>query len=109
MNRTLQDLMDFTKGHDLILERFSHQNDLEKLFNDFLGFDIKFEDFENERNDYRIGVNLDLVDKLLYFDIYYLLDREDNLVITEISFDSDNAILWDDLNKVISPLEENNG
>jgi hypothetical protein len=98
--------MDFTKGHDLILERFSHQNDLEKLFSDFLGFEIKFEDFENERTDYRIGVNLDLVDKLLYFDVYYLLDREDNLVIMEISFDSDNAILWDDLNKTITPLKE---
>ena len=104
MNRTLQDLQEFS--NNFILERFSHQNDLEKLFSDFLGFEIKFEDFENERNDYRIGVNLDLVDKDLYFDVYYLLDREDNLVITEISFDSDNAILWGDLNKTITPLKE---
>jgi hypothetical protein len=104
MNRTLQDLQKFSS--DFILERFNHQNDIEKVFSDFLGFEITFEDFENERNDYRMGVNLDLVDKLLYFDVYYLLDREDNLVITEISFDSDNAILWDDLNKIITPLKE---
>jgi hypothetical protein len=104
MNRTLQDLQKFSS--DFILERFNHQNDIEKVFSDFLGFEITFEEFENERNDYRIGVNLDLVDKLLYFDVYYLLDREDNLVITEISFDSDNALLRNDLDKIVSPLEE---
>ena len=104
MNKNLQDLQEFS--NNFILERFSHQNDLEKLFSDFLGFEIKFEELENERNDYRIGVNLDLVDKLLYFDVYYLLDREDNLVITEISFDSDNALLRNDLDKTISPFKE---
>jgi hypothetical protein len=104
MNRTLQDLKEFS--NDFILERFSHQNDIQKVFSNFLGFEITFEELENERNDYRIGVNLDLIDKLLYFDVYYLLDREDNLVITEISFDSDNALLRNDLDKTVSPLKE---
>jgi hypothetical protein len=104
MGKTLRELQDFSSG--FILERFSHQNDIQNVFSDFLGFDIKFDDFENERNDYRIGVNLDLVDKDLYFDIYYLLDREDNLVITEIGFDSDNALLRNDLEKTITPLKE---
>ena len=103
MGKTLRELQEFSSG--FILERFSHQNDIEKLFSDFLGFNIKFDDFENERNDYRIGVNLDLVDKHLYFDVYYLLDREGNLVITEIGFDSANALLRNDLEKTIKPLK----
>ena len=106
MGKTLNELMYF--ANDFVLERFNQQFEIENVFTDFLGFSIKFEEFENERNDYRIGVNLDLVDKLLYFDVYYLLDREDNLVITEISFDSDNAILKNDLDKIVSPLKEEN-
>jgi len=104
MGKTLKELQEFSSG--FILERFSHQNDIQNVFSDFLGFEITFDDLENERNDYRVGVNLDLVDKLLYFDVYYLLDREDNLVITEFGFDSDNALLRNDLEKIVSPLKE---
>jgi hypothetical protein len=47
-----------------------------------------------------------LVDKDLYFDIYYLIDNEDNSVITEIAFDSDYVFNDSDLDKIITPLKE---
>jgi hypothetical protein len=104
VNKTLQELKEFSS--DFILERFSHQNDIEKLFSDFLGFDVNFEDQECGYMDYEMGVNLDLDDKLLYFDVLYLIDRDSNIVITEFVFDSDYVLNGNDLDKIITPLKE---
>jgi hypothetical protein len=104
MGKTLRELQEFSKNY--ILERFSHQNDIEKVFSDFLGFEIRFEDLQDNYLDYGIGVNLNLVDKDLYFDIYYLIDNENNSVITEIAFDSDYVFNDSDLEKTITPLKE---
>ena len=104
MNRTLQDLKEFS--NDFILERFPGQEQIEKLFSDFLGFEVKFEDLENGYYDYEMGVNLDLDDKTLYFDVLYLIDRDANIVITEFVFDSDYVLNGKDLEKLVTPLKE---
>ena len=104
MNKTLQDLKEFSSGY--ILERFNEQEKIEKVFSDFLGFEVRFEDLECGYLDYEMGINLSLDDITLYFDILYLVDRDANKVITEFVFDSDYVLNEKDLEKTITPLKE---
>ena len=75
---------------------------LNDLVSDFLGFNVEFEKFDTETDDFRVGLDLYLFsDKLLYVDIYYLLDNNGMLYITDYDLDSDNALSLDDYNQLI--------
>ena len=104
MGKTLRELQEFSKNY--ILERFNKQEKIEKVFSDFLGFEIHFEDLECGYLDYEMGINLSLDDIILYFDVLYLVDRDANKVITEFVFDSDYVLNENDLDKTITLLSE---
>ena len=98
--KTLRELKDFSKT--LVLDRFFDKNIVEEKISEFLGFKIELEELGYDTPDYCIGVNLDLGDKDLYFDIYYLIDRKEFICITEFIFDSDNSLnSLDDDKKII--------
>jgi hypothetical protein len=102
--KTLKELSDFANRQ--VLTDFDNKYELEKMFSDFLEFEIKFEELEYDSRDYAMGVNLSLGDKDLYFDIWHLMNRYGGLVITEIGFDSDNTLNDSDYDKIIKPLKE---
>lgn len=97
--KTLRDLLDFSKK--MILKRFLDKDIIEKNISEFLGFKIELQTLEYDSPDYCIGVNLDLENKDLYFDLYYLIDKFGDLCITEINYDSDHALYEEDLDKKI--------
>ena len=104
--------MSKTLGHlrseleNMTFERWS-LDDLNVYVSEFLGFEVEFEEMVNETLDYRVGVNLALEDDTLaYVDIYYLNDRFENMVITEIGFDSDNMLNTVDFEKTIKGVQE---
>ena len=86
---TLEHFRSFLKG--LVLTRIESVEKLEKDLSHCLGFKIVLEE-ATPILDYRFIINLDLEDKDLYVDIYYLLDSKNNLFITEFSLDSDHAL-----------------
>jgi hypothetical protein len=88
--KTLRELKEFMKPY--ILERFINESSLQNDLSQFLGFEIELQKLEYDSLDYCMGVNLDLGDKDLYFDIYYLIDRQDFICITDFIFDSDNCL-----------------
>jgi len=102
--KTLRKLHKFSNKQ--VLKGFDNKHEIESLFSGFLGFDIIFQELTYDSRDYVMGVNLDLVDKDLYFDIWYLINRHGGLVITEIGFDSDYALKKSDYDKIIKPLKE---
>jgi hypothetical protein len=97
--KTLRELLDFSET--LILKRFTDKDIIEEKISEFLGFKIELETLEYDTPDYCMGVNLDLGDRDLYFDMYYLIDKLEDLYITEINYDSDYALYDDDLDKKI--------
>ena len=98
--KTLRELKDFSKT--LVLDRFFDKNIVEEKISEFLGFKIKLEALQYDSPDYCMGVNLDLGDRDLYFDIYYLIDKFEDLCITEINYGSNYALpLYEDLDKKI--------
>ena len=104
--------MSKTLGHlrnaleNMTFERWSLDG-LNVYVSEFLGFKVEFQEMVNETLDYRVGVNLVLDDDTLaYVDIYYLNDRCENMVITEIGFDSDNMLNTVDFEKTIKGVQE---
>jgi hypothetical protein len=80
---------------------------LNNYVSDFLGFEVEFEEMGNETLDYRIGINLLLNDDTLaYVDVYYLNDKQDNIFITNIGFDSDNMLNTVDFEKTIKGVQD---
>jgi len=102
--KTLYELIDF--GKNLILYRFKNVKGLEKEISSFLGFKINLHELDNGGLDFDFGVNLGLDNKDLYFDLYYLLDKYQQLVITEFRIDSDDNLTENDYDKIIKPLKE---
>ena len=87
-SKTFKKLKKFTK---LFLYSRDTKENMEMFLSIFLGFDIEF----IERYgvfDYWFHLKLDLGDKNLYLDIFYLIDRKGQLFITEISFESDHVL-----------------
>lgn len=104
--------MSKTLGHlrseleNITFERWSLDG-LNVYVSEFLGFMVDFETMETETSDFRIGTNLVLDDDTLaYVDIYYLNDRYDSMVITEIGFDSDNMLNTVDFEKTIKGVQQ---
>lgn len=98
--KTLRELKDFSKT--LVLDRFFDKNIVGEKISEFLGFSVVFEESTYTSFDHCLILNLDLGDKDLYFDVWYLLDRTEQLFITEIGFDSDHALnVLDDDKKII--------
>lgn len=96
MSKTLSEL-----GRELKGERWKLKW-LNEHISEFLGFSVEFQELETETSDYRIGIDLELDDEtLVYVDVYYLRDRDDNMLITKYSFDNDNTLNNVDLNKKI--------
>ena len=101
-----------TLGHlrseleNMTFERWSLY-DLNVYVSEFLGFKVEFEEMVNETLDYRLGINLVLEDETLaYVDIHYLNDRQDNMFVTEISFDGDSALNDIDYKKTIKGVQQ---
>lgn len=99
MNITLEHLRSTLE--ETTFERWG-LDELNDYVSDFLGFKVKFENLETHGIDYRVGVSLLLQDDTLaYVDVYYAKDRENNMFITEIGFDSDNFLNNADFEKTI--------
>lgn len=97
--KTLKQLKSYAKV--LRYSRYTKEQ-LESFLSEFLGFNVVFQESTYETFDYCLILNLDLGDKDLYFDVWYLLDRTEQLFITEIGFDSDHALnVLDDDKKII--------
>jgi hypothetical protein len=101
----MKTLLEFNTFLDsLVLKRFESIDNLNIFISQFLGFSVFLEDTSLPMYpslDDKLGVNLDMGDKDLYVDIYYLKDNQDNLLITEISLDSDHALKSIDKDKKI--------
>ena len=82
-------------------------NELNKIISVFLGLDVEFDKIETETDDFRLGLDLHLFsDKVLYVDIYYLLDSKDMLYITNHDLDSDNLLDENDYNQFITDSDQ---
>jgi len=81
------------KLKDIILKRYSSKEELQKELEEFLGFKIVLEEVA-PMLDNRLISNLvsDYENGDIYVDIYYLVDREGSLVITEFTLDSEHSI-----------------
>ena len=99
--KKVNELKDYTK--QFILKRYMTKEFLEKELSKFLGFDFTFEKHDyDDSPDYSMIATLKLDDdKAFYLDFFYLIDRENDLCILEFSFDSDNGLDSDDLDKKI--------
>lgn len=97
--KTLKELKEYTSG--LLYSRYSKKV-LEEEFSEFFGFKVEFQESTYESFDYCMILNLDLEDKDLYLDLWYLVDRTNQMFITEFAFDSDFALnIKDDYKKII--------
>ena len=96
--KTLKELKAFAVGY--VYSRYP-KKELDEQFSAFFGFKVEFEESTYESFDYCMILNLDLEDKDLYLDLWYLVDRTDQMFITEISFDSDYILNMKDDNKKI--------
>ena len=97
--KTLRELKDFSKT--LVLDRFFDKIIVGEKISEFLGFKIKLDTLDYEMPDYCICENLFLEDRDLYFHIFYLIDRDDFICITEFNFDSNYTLYEEDLDKKI--------
>lgn len=80
---------------------------LNDLVSDFLGFNVEFEKFTTETDDFKLGLDLYLFnDKLLYVDIYYLLDNNGMLYITDYDLDSEHALNEHDYYQFITDSDQ---
>jgi hypothetical protein len=79
-------------------QRFGDKKELEEQLSKYIGFEINLQSKANLDTDYCFISNLHTRNKLIYLDIYYLIDLENNLYITGYSFDSDNALKDSDYN-----------
>ena len=104
MSKTLNELN--SELWALCVERLS-LNELNENVSKFLGFEVEFEEMGDETLDYRVGINLVLEDDTLaYVDVHYLNDKQDNMFVTEISFDGDSALNDIDYKKTIKGVQQ---
>jgi hypothetical protein len=86
---------------EIIHHRFSDKKELQEEISKLLGFEINLQEKENINTDYCLISNLDLGDKDLYLDLYYLIDLQGNLYITEYGFDGESRLKDNDFNSII--------
>jgi hypothetical protein len=86
---------------EIINHRFSDKKELQEHLSKLLGFEIDLQEKVNVDNDYCFISNLDLGDKDLYLDLYYLIDLQGNLYITEYGFDGESRLKDNDFNSII--------
>jgi hypothetical protein len=92
----------------LLHTRYENLNQLQEKISNYLGFNVDFEKSTFTDIDYRIITNLWLgkKEKLLYLDLYYIFDNNNNMYITEFAFDGDYALNKNDLNLIVYGLEK---
>jgi hypothetical protein len=83
---------------EIIHHRFSDKKELQEHLSKLLGFEIDLQERVNIDNDYCFISNLDLGNKDLYLDLYYLIDLQGNLYMTEYGFDGESRL---DFNSII--------
>lgn len=86
---------------EIIHHRFIDKKELQRYLSNFLGFELDLQEKENINNDYCFISNLDLGNKDLYLDIYYLIDLQGDLYITEYGFDGESRLKDNDFNSII--------
>jgi hypothetical protein len=90
MKKTLGQLNMFVE--EIIHSRFTNKKELQKSLSHFLGFSVNLQKSSQEYNDYCLIGNLDLGNKDLYLDIYYLKDNYNQLYITGYGIDGEHAL-----------------
>ena len=105
MSKTLNELREFLSNQ--ALHRYNHLKDFNQVVSDFLGFNVEFDEMTKETwfTDDRIGVNLSLDDNEIYLDVFYIVDNDGNMVISEYSIDSEKTLTQDDYNKKIKGVQ----
>ena len=97
MKRTLQQFDDFLKS--ILNKRFENIQELNKFIGNFLDFKISLELTPLEHNDFQLLANFWLGNEIkeLYLDLYYLVDREQCLCLTNYDLDGEEALNENDL------------
>ena len=97
-------LADFNKFLSKLLHsRYNNKDDLEIVLSNYFGFGVHLNLSYQEQNDYRLLTNFSLGKeaKDLYLDLYYILDRQEQLYLTEYSLDGEHALSESDNQLVI--------
>ena len=107
MSKTVNDLSKFLNYQ--LLHRYNQLKDFNKIMSEFLGFDVEFKDLTQETYfvDDRIGVNLLIDENDIYVDVFYIIDNDGNMVITEYNVDYENVLKDDDYKKAIKGVLDN--
>jgi hypothetical protein len=83
--------------------RFDNIQDLQSHLKSFLGVEIYLELSSDDDGDYKLIANLTLNnDRDLYLDLYYILDRQNQLYITEFSLDGEHPLTTYHYNYLVS-------
>ena len=92
MKRTLKQFTDFLEN--LLHDRFQDIQQINNNIGNFLGFNISLELRAQDNTDFQLLANFSLgKEKLdLYLDLYYILDRQKNIYITEYGLDGENPL-----------------
>jgi hypothetical protein len=101
MKKTLKQFTDFLEN--LLHDRFEDIQQINNNVVNFLGFNISFELKAQDNNDFQLLANFSLgKEKLdLYLDLYYILDRQEQLYLTEYSLDGEHPLSESDNQLVI--------
>jgi hypothetical protein len=101
VKRTLADFNKFLSK--LLHSRYNNKDDLEMILSNYFGFGVHLNLSYQEQNDYRLLTNFSLgkESKDLYLDLYYILDRQEQLYLTEYSLDGEHALSENDNRLVI--------
>jgi hypothetical protein len=99
--KTLKEFYTFLQ--ETTYSRFDNIQDLQSHFKSFLGVEIYLELSSDDYGDYKLIANLTLNnDRDLYLDLYYILDRQNQLYITEFNLDGEHALTTYHYNYLIS-------
>jgi hypothetical protein len=90
MKKTLGELDIFLE--QITHNRFSNKKDLQKALSQFLGFSVDLQKSSEKYDDCCLISNLDLGNKDLYVDVYYLKDNHNQLYITGYEIDGEHAL-----------------
>ena len=101
VKRTLADFKKLLSK--LRYSRYNNKDDLEIILSNYFGFGVHLNLSYQEQNDYRLLTNFSLGKeaKDLYLDLYYILDRQEQLYLTEYSLDGEHALSESDNQLVI--------
>jgi hypothetical protein len=104
VKRTLSDFKKFLSK--LPQFRYDNKDDLEMILSNYFGFGVHLHLSYQEQTDYRLLTNFSLGKeaKDLYLDLYYILDRQEQLYLTEYSLDGEHALSESDNELVIVGL-----